>query len=127
MSPQPTPQVAPRRTGERTVYRVGGQTPLPGRMAPIVRRLYRARNDLRRAVRGLHFSLDGKLIGDIGEAVATQHFGLERLPEGTKGHDFRVAGGRLVQVKATQLGAPPLRTKPTVPVETKAVGPRFSP
>ncbi|HTA94576.1 MAG TPA: hypothetical protein VK769_00480, partial [Verrucomicrobiae bacterium] len=40
--------------------------------------------------------------GDIGEAIAIGHFGFEKLPGGTKLHDFKTKDGRHVQVKATQ-------------------------
>lgn len=71
-------------------------------LRPILHRLYEARNELRRLHPDLKFTLDGNLVGDIGEAIAQEHFGLEPLPANTKGHDFRAADGRLVQVKTTQ-------------------------
>jgi hypothetical protein len=54
----------------------------------------------------LPFTLDGRLVGDIGEAIALQEFGLTRLPEGTEGHDFVAPNGKLVQIKTTQAIAP---------------------
>jgi hypothetical protein len=67
-----------------------------------IRRLYIARNELRNAFPELAFTLDGKLIGDIGEAIAIADYGLIKLKEGSKLHDFKTADGRLVQVKTTQ-------------------------
>lgn len=72
------------------------------KLRPILHRLYEARNELRQLHSDLKFTLDGNLVGDIGEAIAQEHFGLEPLPANTKGHDFRAADGRLVQVKTTQ-------------------------
>ena len=69
---------------------------------PILKRLYEARNDLRELFPGMKFTLDGNLIGDIGEAIALRDFGLVKLPVGTPAHDFKTPQGRLVQVKATQ-------------------------
>lgn len=72
------------------------------RLRPILRRLYEARDELRAHFPDLKFTLDGNLIGDIGEAIAMQDFGLRKLPAGTRGHDFEAPDGRLVQVKTTQ-------------------------
>jgi len=49
----------------------------------------------------LTFTLDGKLIGDIGEAIAAQHFGLKLCAKRTKGVDAHALDGRSVQIKAT--------------------------
>jgi uncharacterized protein DUF6998 len=76
--------------------------PTPRDIGPIIKRLYGARDELRKAFPELPFPLDGKLVGDIGEAIAIADFGLEKLPEGTVRHDFKTAGGKLVQVKTTQ-------------------------
>jgi hypothetical protein len=75
-------------------------------LEPIIKRLYEARNELRAIFPELPFSLDGRLIGDIGEAIALQDFGFTRLPEGTEIHDFVTDDGRHVQVKTTQATAP---------------------
>ena len=75
-------------------------------LEPIIKRLYQARNELRALFPELPFSLDGKLVGDIGEAIALQDFGLTQLPAGTELHDFVTDDGRHVQVKTTQATAP---------------------
>jgi len=50
----------------------------------------------------LDFTLDGKLVGDIGEAVAVELFGLRLAgPGAPKGVDGYAPDGRTVQVKAT--------------------------
>jgi|ERR1035438_1991526 hypothetical protein len=76
--------------------------PAPRNIGPAVKELYAARNKLRQAFPELPFTLDGKLIGDIGEAIAIADFGLTMLPGNSKDHDFRAPDGRLVQVKTTQ-------------------------
>lgn len=56
----------------------------------------------------LKFTLDGNLVGDIGEALAAQLFGV-RLVEtkSTEGIDGYAPDGRTVQVKATGTGRGP--------------------
>lgn len=75
---------------------------LSKRLEPFIRDLYAARNALKAECRDFSFTLDGKLIGDIGEAIAMHDLGLERLPAGNALHDFKTSDGRLVQVKTTQ-------------------------
>ncbi len=48
------------------------------------------------------FTLDGHLLGSIGEAVAAYCYGLELCPASTKGHDAIASDGRRVQIKLTQ-------------------------
>ena len=67
-----------------------------------IRALYAIVNDLETAYPGRHFTLDGHLIGSIGEVVAAEAFGLELLPNVTPEHDAITYDGRLVQIKATQ-------------------------
>lgn len=49
----------------------------------------------------LTFTLDGKLVGDIGEAVAAAAFGLTICERRTAGVDAHAPDGRSVQIKAT--------------------------
>ncbi len=52
-----------------------------------------------------NFSLDGKLVGDIGEVLAAEKYGLELLPENTPVHDAReISTNRMVQLKASFKG-----------------------
>lgn len=51
---------------------------------------------------GLKFTLDGRLVGDIGEAIALEYFAIERPKSRTKGVDAIVSTtGQTVQVKTT--------------------------
>ncbi|QAX29948.1 DUF6998 domain-containing protein [Leisingera sp. NJS204] len=50
---------------------------------------------------GLKFTLDGKLVGDIGEAIASRAFGLKITANNSPGIDATIADGRTVQIKAT--------------------------
>lgn len=65
--------------------------------------LCKAHGALRRhfASTGLAFTLDGKLVGDIGEAMAAEAFGLTLCKRRTGGVDAHARDGRSVQVKAT--------------------------
>jgi hypothetical protein len=76
----------------------------------VITNLVRARDRLRDHynVPGLAFSLDGKLVGNIGEAVAAELFGLTLSPGGGTGIDGRAPDGRTVQVKATGTGRGPV-------------------
>jgi len=68
----------------------------------LVRSFYELTDELRRLIPGWQFTLDGKLVGDLGEALACYYFGLTPLPAGEKTHDARAPDGRRVQVKTTQ-------------------------
>ena len=48
------------------------------------------------------FTLDGKLVGDIGEVLAAEKYGLELLSSNARVHDGREkSSNRLVQVKSS--------------------------
>lgn len=69
----------------------------------LVRELYGTAAKLQALFPGRRFSLDGHLVGSIGEVVASAWYGLTLLPCSMECHDARAADGRLVQVKATQI------------------------
>lgn len=50
---------------------------------------------------GLKFTLDGRLVGDIAEALALDHFDLKLPPKRQGGVDALTRSGKTVQVKAT--------------------------
>lgn len=64
-----------------------------------VRDILRATASLRRRYPDRKFSLDGHLVGNLGEVIAREAFGLTLLPESTEGHDAMDAAGCLVQIK----------------------------
>lgn len=75
-------------------------------LPPAIADLLAARNKLRahyHAV-GLNFTLDGNLVGDIGEAVANDLFGVDLGPRCGPGIDGVAPNGRTVQVKASGTG-----------------------
>lgn len=67
-----------------------------------VKTLQGARKALRQSFPEWDFTLDGNLVGDIGEAYAKAHFDLEKIDRGEKAHDFKTSDNRHVQVKITQ-------------------------
>lgn len=75
----------------------------PAPIPEALRSLYAARRILAKAFPAHTFTIDGKIVGDIGEAIASAAFGLTKLRANTKDHDMQTADGRLVQVKATQI------------------------
>jgi len=86
-------------------------------LPPVIEPLVAARSELRRHYGhpDLKFTFDGNLVGDIGEAIAIELFGLaltERCREGIDGF----VGSKSVQVKATGTGRGPAFRK----VDTEA-------
>lgn len=77
--------------------------PMTFALPPVITDLVLARNRLRDHYRSaaLEFTLDGNLIGDIGEAVAAELFGLKLSVRNGTGIDGHAPDGRTVQVKAT--------------------------
>lgn len=63
----------------------------------IVDRLERDFSDEKR-----HFTIDGHLLGSIGEVYAAERYGIELFISSEAVHDGKAPDGRLVQIKATQ-------------------------
>jgi hypothetical protein len=81
-------------------------------LPPAIAQLLEARNSVRKHYEAilreqgsqveLKFTLDGNLVGDIGEAIATELFGVTLVEaKSTEGFDGHTKDGRTVQVKAT--------------------------
>ncbi|GGE00205.1 hypothetical protein GCM10011390_18760 [Aureimonas endophytica] len=75
-------------------------------LPPIIEDLVKARNALRDHYRasGLSFTLDGNLLGDLGEALAAELFGIVLVGRSVTGIDGHASDGRSVQVKASASG-----------------------
>lgn len=96
-------------------------------LPPVIAAMVAARNEVRAHYASilkrqgseteLSFTLDGNLVGDIGEALAVELFGVRLVhAKSTEGIDGYALDGRSVQVKATGTGrGPAFRC-----VETKA-------
>jgi hypothetical protein len=74
--------------------------------------LYSSTDRLEALFPGRKFTLDGHLVGSIGEVVAAYMFGLALLPGSSKGHDAAAPDGRRVEVKFTQGGSVAIRHEP---------------
>jgi hypothetical protein len=72
-------------------------------LPPPIRHLIDARNELKSHFSdvNLSFTLDGNLVGDLGEAVAADLFGLKLTGRSHEGIDGHSPDGRSVQVKAS--------------------------
>ena len=67
-----------------------------------IRQLYQIVDELESVYPEKHFTLDGILIGNLGEVYAAEKYGLKLLRESTKTHDAITPDGRNVQIKTTQ-------------------------
>ena len=47
------------------------------------------------------FTIDGRLVGDIGEVIATLYYDIQLYPKSQPRHDGYCSDGRTVQIKAT--------------------------
>ena len=66
-----------------------------------VRTLLDQVNALEAMFHGRHFTLDGHLVGSVGEVAAAYHYGIKLFPPSTERHDGYV-GNRNIQIKITQ-------------------------
>jgi hypothetical protein len=78
----------------------------------LIQELYSIVNKLELAYKGRKFTLDGHLVGSIGEVLVSYYYDIELLPASTEKHDARTKDGKLVQIKATQGSSVGLRSEP---------------
>ncbi len=74
--------------------------------------LYTASEGLEALFPGRKFTLDGHLVGSIGEVVAAYVFDLDLNPASTLGHDAKATDGRAVEIKFTQGTGVAIRHEP---------------
>lgn len=74
------------------------------RLAATIRELYGIVGRLETEYRdhNRHFTLDGYLVGSIGEVYAAERYGIELFESSMPTHDGSTPDDRLVQIKATQ-------------------------
>ena len=77
-----------------------------------IKQLYKITNELEQAYPGRKFTVDGHLVGSIGEVIVAEHYGLELLPNSTKTHDAKTSDGKMVQIKATQVKGIAISSEP---------------
>jgi hypothetical protein len=68
----------------------------------LVERLYAIVAELEAHFPGRPFTLDGHLVGSLGEVLGAAYYDLELLPCSSECHDAVGANGQQVQIKATQ-------------------------
>ena len=82
------------------------------RIPGLVSRLYEVVAELEELFPERRFTLDGHLVGSIGEVLAKYHYGLVLLSPSREAHDARTEDGRNVQIKMTQGTKVALRGEP---------------
>jgi hypothetical protein len=95
---------------QRDEWRSDGDDVREFLLPPTIADLVQARNQLRAhySSAGLKFTLEGNLVGDLGEAIAAELFQIRLVPaRSTQGIDGYAPDGRTVQVKATGTGRGP--------------------
>ena len=78
----------------------------------LVQDLYSVVDQLENLFPGRKFTLDGHLVGSIGEVLAAHMYLLELLTASAERHDAIASDGRKVQIKATQSKSVSLRSEP---------------
>lgn len=78
----------------------------------LIRDLYAIKNTLEAQFPGRKFSLDGHLVGSIGEVLVAEAYGIELYPNGAETHDGKAPDGREVQIKATQIDRVSIYSEP---------------
>jgi hypothetical protein len=82
-----------------------------GRFKKLIQNLYTIVRELEGMFPGRRFTLDGHMVGSIGEAFADYHYGVELYPPSHKVHDG-VADGVQIQIKTTQKTGVEIKHKP---------------
>ena len=77
-----------------------------------IKELYRITNELESEYPGRKFTIDGHLVGSIGEVIVAENYGLELFPNSTETHDAKTKDGKLVQIKATQINRIAISSEP---------------
>ena len=77
-----------------------------------VKQLITIVNELESEFEGRTFTLDGHLVGSIGEVLAAYYYGLELLPPSAKTHDAISEDGRNIQIKLTQISRVLITSEP---------------
>ena len=77
-----------------------------------IKELYKITTELERSYPGRKFTIDGHLVGSIGEVIVAEHYGLTLLRNSTKTHDAVSIDGKYVQIKATQVNGISISSEP---------------
>jgi hypothetical protein len=82
------------------------------KIADALKLIFDGINNLKNSFPRKEFTIDGRLVGDIGEVIAALEYDIELFDVLVKGHDGMTSDGRLVQVKATFKDSLTFRTAP---------------
>ena len=77
-----------------------------------IKELYKITTELECTYPGRKFTVDGHLVGSIGEVIVAEHYGLSLLPNSTKIHDAVSKEGKMVQIKTTQVKGISISSEP---------------
>ena len=78
----------------------------------IIQDLFETVRELEQRYPGRKFSIDGHLLGSLGEVIAAEYYGLTLLPNSYEKHDAKDKQGRMVQIKATQINRIAISSEP---------------
>ena len=81
-------------------------------LTAIIQDLFRTVCELESRYPGRKLSIDGHLLGSIGEVIAAEYYGLTLLPNSSERHDAKDRQGRLIQIKATQIDRISISSEP---------------
>lgn len=77
-----------------------------------IKELYKITGELETLYPGRKFTIDGHLVGSIGEVIVAENYGLKLLPNSTETHDAVSPDGKYIQIKATQIKRIAISSKP---------------
>jgi len=77
-----------------------------------IKELFKITNELETEYPGRKFTIDGHLVGSIGEVIVAEAYGLELLAVGAKTHDAVSKDDKYVQIKATQIDRISISSEP---------------
>ena len=66
-----------------------------------LRKIFSGIQQLKNAFPSKEFTIDGRLVGDIGEAIIQRDYEVNLYPKLARGYDGETPCGRRVQIKAT--------------------------
>ena len=78
----------------------------------LVKELYKIVDELEECFPDRYFTLDGHLVGSIGEVLASYYYNLKLLPPSSETHDAVSQDGKLIQIKTTQINKVALSSNP---------------
>ena len=81
-------------------------------LSEIIQELFATVRELESRYPGRKFSVDGHLLGSIGEVIAAEHYGLTLLKSSFEKHDAVDKKNRMVQIKATQINRIAISSEP---------------